>query len=578
MNDPFSTLLPHAVHFSAVSPQLVLILGIMMFFGTWGGHIFQRLHIPQVVGYFVIGILVGDSGLQLITPDVVSALNPISVIALAFIGFLVGGELKGDVIKKSGKQFVSVLLFESLVPAVIVSVVVTLVSYLFTKNFIQSICFGILLGAICSSTAPESTTNVMQEYRTKGPLTTMVYGIVAMDDAVALILFAITSTIAAPLLGGHATSFGRQMFNIFYNVFGSIALGLFLGFILTLIIKKLMNNEGLVLSFSLGILLLSTGICNNIGLDNILSAMSVGFFVANFSPKGTRAIFQIINRFTPPIYVLFFVVVGAKLNIWVMKPLLIVLALVYIVGRTAGKSFGSWFGAWLTKAPVSVQKYMQYCLLSQAGVAIGLSLTAGNYFKDTIGDSILLVVTATTFIVEIIGPVFVKYGMTKAGETGMDVTEEDIKKNSKVRDVMWGTEPICDAHSPAIVKDTEKIKNIIDNFGAHHNQTFAVTDSSGKLAGIITLEHLKETLLIGDFAESMLAMDIMDKPEYTCTPDVSLPEIYEKFSETDTDVMPIIDKNGAPLGVVEKFAVDHYLRSRIIELHRKLEILSCQIK
>jgi len=578
MSDPFSSFLPGAWHLTGVGPPLALILGIMLFFGTWGGHLFQRLRIPQVVGFFVVGIIVGDSGLQLIKPEVIEMLNPISVIALAFIGFLVGGELKGDIIKKSGKQFVSVLLFESLVPAVIVSVVVTIASYLFTKNLIQSVCFGILLGAICSSTAPESTTNVMQEYRAKGPLTTMVYGIVAMDDAVALILFAITSTIAAPLLGGHATSFSRQMLNIFYNVFGSIALGLFLGFILTQIIKKLMNDEGLVLSFTLGILLLSTGICDAAGFDNILSAMSIGFFVANFAPKGARSIFQITNRFTPPVYVLFFVVVGAKLNIWVMKPLLIVLALVYIVGRTAGKSVGSWFGAWLTKAPASVQKYMQYCLLSQAGVAIGLSLTAGNYFKDTIGDSILLVVTATTFIVEIIGPVFVKYGITKAGETGMNVTEEDIKKSSRVKDVTWGSECACDPRSHAIVKETETIKNIIDNFGSHHNQTFVVSDNNGRLAGVITLEHLKETLLIGDFAENMLAMDIMDKPEHVCTPDVPLPEVYERFSEADTDVLPIVGKNNEPLGVIEKFAVDHYLRARIIELHRKLEVLSCQIK
>ncbi len=117
------------------------------------------------------------------------------------------------------------------------------------------------------------------------------------------------------------------------------------------------------------------------------------------------------------------------------------------------------------------------------------------------------------------------------------------------------------------------IKNIIDTFGAHHNQTFVVVDSDGKLTGIITLEHLKETLLLGDFAESMLAMDIMDKPEYTCSPEMSLPEVYEKFSETDTDAMPVVGSEGTVYGVAEKFAVDHYLHTRIIELHRKLESL-----
>lgn len=578
MTDPFAHVLPEFMHFANLGTQLALILGILMFFGTIGGHLFQKLHIPQVVGYFVIGILIGDSGLQLVTPEAVALLNPISIIALAFIGFLVGGELKLDVIKKSGRQFVSVLLFESLVPAFIVGILVTIFSYIFTKNWTLSLCYGLLLGAICSSTAPEATTNVLQEYRSRGPLTTMIYGIVAMDDAVALIVFAIASTIAAPLLGGNATSFGMQILNILYNVFGSIGLGLLSGFVLSLIIKKHMMNEGRVLSYCLGILLICTGTCDALNLNNILAAMSAGFYVANFTSKGVRTIFPITNKFTPPIYVLFFVVVGAKLNIWDMKPMLLIFAAVYIIGRTGGKALGSWFGAWITKAPITIQKYMKYCLLSQAGVAIGLSLTAGNYFKDTIGDSILLVVTFTTFIAELIGPVFVKYGIVHAEEAGLDITEDDIKKKSKVKDVCWGSESICGRQSAAIVKETETIGNIIDTFGSHHNQTFVVKGDDDSFMGIITLEHLKETLLIGEFAESLLAIDIMDPPSYRCSPELTLPELYEKFADEDTDAIPIIDENNKPLGVAERFAVDHYLHAKILELNRKLEKLSEGIK
>lgn len=574
MNNPLANLLPEFLKLNNLGAQLVLILGILMFFGTIGGHLFQKIKVPQVVGFFVIGIIIGDSGLQLVSPEAVALLNPISVIALSFIGFLVGGELKLEVIKKSGAQFVSVLLFESLVPAVIVSVFSTIAVYFFTKDFILSLCFGILLGAICSSTAPEATTNVLQEYRSRGPVTTMIYGIVAMDDAVALILFAVTSTIAAPLLGGHATSFGMQMLNIAKTVFGSIALGVFLGFLLKLILKNLMNQEGKALSYCLGILLISTGICETLGLNDILCSMSIGFFMANWASKNVKQIFGIANKFTPPIYVLFFVVVGAKLNIWAMKPMLIILAAVYIIGRTLGKSVGSWFGAWITKAPKTIQKNMRYCLLSQAGVAIGLSLTAGNYFKDTIGDQILLIVTATTFVAELIGPIFVKKGITKAGEVGLNITEDDIKKKTKLNEVTWGSVPVCSIDSPSIVSETDTVDNIIESFSSHHNQTFVVKNEKGELTGIITMEHLKETLMFFDFAESMLAMDIMDKPEHVCSPDISLPDLYEQFSESDTEALPIVDKDGKVLGVAERFAVDHYIHQKIIELHRKLEKLS----
>ena len=570
--NPVAQMLPQAAHFAQMQgAQLAIVLGIMVFFGTWGGHIFQRLHIPQVVGYFIIGILIGNSGFQLLRPDVVKVLNPVTNIALSFIGFLVGGELKGSVIKKNGKQFVSILIFEALTPALLVCVLVTAVEYLFTGDFTRSACIGLLLGAICSSTAPEATTNVLQEYRTRGPLTTMTYGIVAMDDAAALILYAIASTIAAPLLGGHTASFGAQMLEIGRDIFGSIAVGLAFGAIVMLIIRNLMSDEGRVLSFMLGMLLLSTGLCDLVNLDNILASMAIGFFIANFAPRNVQKIFTLTNKFTPPIYVLFFVVVGAKLDIWVMKPLLLILAVVYVIGRTAGKAIGSWFGAWITKAPETVQKYMKFCLLSQAGVAIGLSVQAGNDFPDSVGSNILLVVTFTTFCVELIGPVFVKYGVTKGGEVGMNVTEEDIKMKSKVSDVTWGSEKACDPASPAIVKDTATICTILESFESHHNQTFAVSGADGRLTGVITLEHLKETLLIGDMAENMLAMDIMDKPEYTCTPDVSLPDIYRKFSETDTEAIPIVDAEGKPLGMIEKFAVDHYLHTKIIELERKLQ-------
>ena len=569
--NPLAQVLPSFMHFMEMQgAQFTLILGILVFFGTWGGLLFQRLHIPQVVGYFIVGILVGNSGFQLLRPEVVASLTPVTTIALSFIGFLVGGELKRDIIKKSGRQFVSVLLFEAFTPALIVCVLVTAVEFLFTRDFARSVCVGLLLGAICSSTAPEATTNVLQEYRTRGPLTTMVYGIIAMDDAAALILYAVASTIASPILGGHSASFGAQILSICYDIFGSVAFGLGVGFVATLIVKNLMNDEGRVLSFILGILLLCTGVCGLLGLDNILAAMAVGCYMANFAPKNVRNVFSLASKFTPPIYVLFFVVVGARLNIWAMKPLLLLLAAVYVIGRTAGKALGSWFGAWLTKAPETIQKYMKYCLLSQAGVAIGLSVQAGNDFPDSVGSGILLVVTFTTFMVELIGPVFVKIGVTKAGEVGMNVTEEDIKRDSTVRDVTWGTEQACSPASNAIVRDTDTIRGILDNFESHHNHTFAVAGADGRLTGVITLEHLKETLLIGEMAENMLAMDIMDRPEHTCAPDTSLPAVYEQFSECDTEALPIVDADGRPLGMIEKFAVDHYLHTRIIELQRRL--------
>ena len=574
MNESLAHLLPEALHFTHLqATQLVFLLGLIMFFGAIGGRLFQKLKIPQVVGYIVIGIIIGSSGLQILGAETIAALNPVSTIALSFIGFLVGAELKLDVLKKYGKQFIGILLGETLMPFCVVGCAIGAVYYLFTKDVIASVSMGLLLGAICSATAPAATTDVLKEYRTRGPLTTTVLGLVAMDDAVALILYAIASSLAAPLLGGKEISFGMQLLNIAKDIFGSILIGSAFGFVISQVIKNLMTDEGRVLSFALGGIFLSTGICEQLGLDNILAAMSIGFFMVNFANVKTRPVFKLVEKFTPPVYVLFFVLVGAKLNIWVVTPLLGIIALVYVFGRTFGKSLGSIIGAKITKAPVTVQKYLPWCLLSQAGVAIGLSIAASNDFPDSIGPQIILIITATTFIVQLLGPICVKHGVDKAGEVGLDITSEDIINHACIQDVTWGKEKICSAESPAIVNDTDYIHTIMDRFSTHHNQSFAVRGADGKLTGIITLEHLKETLLLGDFAETMLALDIMDKPEYTCTPEVSLPDIYKKFSDTDTETMPIIDEEGKPLGVVEKFAIDHYVHTRMLELHRKLESL-----
>ncbi len=574
MNDPLANLLPDIMQFTQLhATQFVLLLGILMFFGAIGGRIFQRLHIPQVVGYIVIGIIIGSSGFQILGAETIAALNPVNSVALSLIGFLVGAELKIDVIKKYGKQFIGILIGETVIPFFTVGILVTLIAWLFTQNIPYAVSLGLLLGAICAATAPAATTDVLKEYRTRGPLTTTVLGIVAMDDAVALILYAISSTIAAPLVGGNSISFGIQLLNIFIDIFGSIALGSLIGLIISLIIHNIMSDEGRVLCFALGGLFLCTGISELSGLDNILAAMSIGFFMVNFAPIKTRSVFAFVQKFTPPIYVLFFVLVGAKLNVWSVGPLLGLIALVYVLGRTLGKSIGSKLGATLTKAPDTVRKYLPWCLLSQAGVAIGLSIKASNDFPDNIGPQIILIITATTFIVQLLGPVCVKHGISKAGEVGLDITEDDIINSANIKDVKWGTEFICDEKSPSIVNEMDTIANILEQFEHHHNQSFAVTNSEGKLTGVITLEHLKDTLLIGDFAEGMLAVDVMDIPEYTCKALDPLPYVYKRFTDKGLDQIPIVDDDGKALGMAERFAIDHYIHQRVLELHRQIDNL-----
>lgn len=566
--------LPSFMHFNAIGGvNLILLLGLILLFGAIGGRLFQKLHIPQVVGYIVIGIIIGQSGFQVLGASVISSLDPINSIALSLIGFLIGGELKLGVLKKYGKQFVGILLCEAIVPFFVVSVLVTLVSYVFTKNFAVSLSLGLVLGSISSATAPAATTDVLRENRTRGPLTTTVLGIVAMDDAVALILYAIASSIGASLLGATGGSLAHKMLMLAYDVFVSIAVGAVIGALLSRFILHVMTDEGRILSFSLGSIFLCTGICTFLKLDTILAAMSIGFFMVNFAPAKTRPTFALVEKFTPPIYVLFFVLVGAKLNIWNVTPHLALIALIYIICRTLGKSIGSVIGAKLTKAPKTVEKYLQWCLLSQAGVAIGLSIAGGHDFADTIGPSIILIITATTFIVQLLGPVCVKYAVTQAGECGLDICEEDIMKTCKVSDVKCAGISVCSPETPAIVKETTLLCDILNSFSHNVNVNYAVKTKDNKLSGIITLEHLKESLQFQELSEGLMALDIQQQSPCTCSPDMLIPEVLELFEKYDTEALPITDDDNNVLGIIEKPIIDHYLRSQVMALHQKIASL-----
>lgn len=584
MDNPLTQVLPSAMHFDVMQgAQLVFLLGIMLFFGSVGGKLFQKLKIPQVVGYIVIGIIIGASGFKILGDDLISALDPISTIALSLIGFLVGAELKIQQIKKYGKQFVGILLGETTVPFLVVSVLVFAVTMLFTKNFAMSLSLGLLLGAICTATAPAATTDVLKEYRTKGPLTTTTLGIVAMDDAFALMMYTVAAAIASPLLEGKTVPVLAQFGSILYEIFGSIILGLAGGFILTKILKSLMNEDGRVLGFSLGILFLFTGVCEiaefNAGpvvlkFDNIMVAMSMGFYITNFALPKIKNLFKLVEKYTPPIYVLFFVTVGAKLNIWKLKPMFLLVALVYVVGRTLGKTIGARLGAHLTKAPDTVRKYLPYCLLSQAGVAIGLSTAAGKDFSNTVGTEIMLIITATTFIVQILGPICVKYGVTKAGEVNLDITADDILKTSTVEDVHFNGTKICSAQSYSIVNEMDVVNSIIENFSSHENLNYSVKNAEGKISGQISVQHIKEVMQMGEFGGYMLAMDIMDKLTHTCLPTTSLMDVYQIFDDYDISAISIVNDKNEPLGILERFVVDHYLHTRIVELEHKLTAMA----
>jgi Kef-type K+ transport system membrane component KefB/predicted transcriptional regulator len=544
------------------SSNMILLLGVVLFGGTLIGRLFQKWKIPQVVGYIGLGLVLGQTGFNIINRETLVNLHPFSTFALGLIGFMIGGELKIQTIKKYGKQFITILLLESFGAFFIVSILITFTAMFFFKDIKIAISLGLLMGAISSATAPAATTDVLWENKTRGPLTTIILGIVAMDDAVSLLLFAIASSIVGIITGQAGGNFAMNILGLIWEIGISVLLGVGIGFLLYWIIRNFVDEDK-ILAFSIGAILLLIGLSQLLGVDVILATMAMGFFVSNFAPRRSKQTFNLVEKFTPPVYILFFVMVGATLDVKGLTVVTVVMAAVYLIGRMGGKALGSIMGSILSKAPKSVRKYLPLCLFSQAGVAIGLSIIAGQTFPGIIGETIVLVVTATTFVVQLVGPTAVKYAVTKAGEVGLNITAQDLILQSKGKD-------IADRDIP-IIRENETLGNILAIFAQRDNLYYPVADINGILVGILSIETLKDTFIASDLSEYLLAHDIMDKIIYTSTLTTEASEIYSIFDKSHVASIPVVDNNNKVEGMIEYRRMQQLISNRLSELKEKAQ-------
>lgn len=540
--------------------NILLLLGLALFGGAIGGRIFQKIRIPQVVGYIAIGILIGESGLKFVGHDTVQMLQPFSYFALGLIGFMIGGELKREVIAKYGRQFINILLFEGLTAFLAVSVFVGVTGSLLLKDPRLAWALGLLLGAIASATAPAATTQVLREYKTRGPLTRTVLGIVALDDGLALLLFAIASSIAGSLSGNTNNVILRTFVQPLYEIGGAVIIGILAGFVLSKLLKKYSEEER-HLAFSLGTVLLICGLALAIHVDMLLAVMTLGVIVVNYTPRKSKDVFKIVGGFATPIFVLFFVLVGAKLNVRHLTLPIMIIGGVYLIGRSGGKALGANIGARVSSAPKSVQKYLPFCLFSQAGVAIGLSILASHYFPGTIGNAIVIVVTATAFILEIIGPTFIKIAVTKAGEVGLNITEEDLISKTEAKDLM-------DVHPPLIYKNMH-LPEILNIFSESDNLYYPVVDADKKLLGIITIDNIKNMLMETGLNDLLLAIDVMDPPVVTLPPESPATLVKETLDTYHLEYLPVATKDNIVVGFIERRMFDKWVSTRMLELQRQ---------
>ena len=542
--------------------NIILLIGIAIFGGTVGARIFQRLHIPRIVGYVAIGIILGPL-FGVISERTIQDLEPFNMFALGIIGFLIGGELKRDIFVKFGRQVFSILLFEGLAACLLVGAMSFGIMWYFT-DWKTALAVAVVFGAICAATDPASTMSVLWEYKTRGPLTSMLTAIVALDDALALVLYTICISVAGVIIGHGETGFFMALLRSFYEIAGSLAVGVGAGFGLNWILNRTEEPER-VLIFSISSALLIIGFAITKELDVIIASMALGVTLTNLGSKRVLSSFALVHRFAAPVYVLFFVIVGARLNISSMGPQVGLLVAAYVIGSVVGKTSGAWWGAARSKAVPTIRKYLGFCLYQQGTIAIALLLMATSRFEGEIKDTMLSVIIAGVFVLQLAGPMLVKISTKKAGEVGLNITEEDLIRSYKVEDVLDDKVPAISAG----LSLNELIKVVADT----NSYCYPVIDNAGKLTGIITLDGIMNTFATQELNDWLVALDIAEPVIEKAVPQMPLSEALEKAKEMDVEFLPAVAPDDAEkyIGILSVRSAHRRLAAEVLARQKEAD-------
>ena len=394
----------------------ILGVALAMVFGLILNRVMKLFNLPNVTGYLIAGVLVGPYCINLLNAENLSDVSFISTIALGFIAFSIGGEFKLDAIKRLGGKVLTITFMQAFFAVAFVMASLFVVQAI-DKTLVSTPAI-LLLSAIATATAPAATLMVVRQYKARGPVTETLLPVVAFDDAIGLIVFAICFGIAKVLAGGGEITAKTIALLPLLEIVLSLSVGCVLGLVIALACK-LFKSRANRLSVMIAVVLVAVGLCQieilGVHMSSLLICMMVGAAFTN-ARKDAVIILDGAERWTPPLFMLFFVISGATLDLTII-PYIGVIGIVYIVFRSLGKYLGAFFGGVVTKADKNVKNYLGITLLPQAGVAIGMAQTVGGEpALATISQSIVTVVLCATLIYEIIGPLLTKICLVKAGE------------------------------------------------------------------------------------------------------------------------------------------------------------------
>lgn len=419
-----------------LSVSVALLAGLIM------TRLFKKIHLPSVTACLIAGVLIGPyclgalgfNGIGFVSNESVLNLSLVSEVALGFIAFSIGNEFRLEELKKTGKQALTIGVFQAFIATLFVDLALYLV-HLVLPNII-SLPQVITLGAIATATAPAATLMVVRQYKAHGPLTKLLLPIVALDDAVGLIVFAVSFGVARTMVSGEI-----NLVSIFVDplteIICSLLLGALMGWILTQL-EKLFNSNTNRLNLTIGAVFLTASISMlefqigavHIHFSSLLTCMMLGTVFCNICPL-SHDLMGAADKWTSPLFALFFVISGAELELGVFASVsIVVIGLVYILFRSLGKYLGTFLSAKMTNCSPQICKYLGITLLPQAGVALGMCTIAMQLGQE--GALIRNITLFAVLIYELAGPLLTRMALAAAGEIKPKSEEVKNRRQNKL--------------------------------------------------------------------------------------------------------------------------------------------------
>ncbi len=385
----------------------ILGLGFILTAGLFSAKLIKKIKFPAVTAYLLLGIVIGPALFRLVPEAVLNSSGLISNIVLGIIAFGIGQNFSKYHLRKVGKPIIWISALEACGAWILVTAAFLLILR-------QPFYISLIFGAIASATAPAATVMVIREYRARGSFTDTLLGVVAIDDAWCLIIFAISLAISqAVYMHMMAASFLLKVFlNSLLSILGAFVLGGVLAVLLSLLYRFIRTQTELLI-FTLGFIFLNIGLAIWLHLSVLLSSMFLGAILIN-AHRYSFKFFDVLKCIDSPLFLLFFVLAGANLEISIL-PKLGLIGMAYLLFRVMGKMIGASLGAKISHASQNIRQYIGLGLVPQAGVALGVALIAKNDFPE-VGKMIFTTIIATTVVYELIGPLCTKYALQKAGD------------------------------------------------------------------------------------------------------------------------------------------------------------------